>query len=117
MDQPGHLLTHMHIVSHSNINLCPVLYLKAYLYLIEPSMKRLGGSHVSSLYFSNKRQHIPVCAKTVSSWVRSCGICSSGSCSSLVSILQVGNLTWLSTPARPYCARYISTTDLHQDPV
>ena len=30
-DHPGHLPHQVHIESHSNINLCPVFYLKAYL--------------------------------------------------------------------------------------
>ena len=32
--------------------------------------KKLDGLHVTSLFLGNNRQHRPVCAKTISSWVR-----------------------------------------------
>ena len=31
---------------------------------------KLDGSHVTSLFLGNNRQHWHVCAKTISSWVR-----------------------------------------------
>ena len=46
------------------------LYLKAYLSLTGPFRKKPDGSHVTSLFLDNNRQHRPVCAKTISSWVR-----------------------------------------------
>ena len=36
---------------------------------------------------------------------------------SLVTILQAGNWTRVSTPARPYFSTYITVTDWHQDSV
>ena len=36
MDRPGHLPPQIDIESYSNVNLCPVLFLKAYLCYIEP---------------------------------------------------------------------------------
>ena len=59
-----------YIESYTNINLCPVFYLKAYLRCTEPFSKKPDGSHVTSLFLGNNRQHRPVCAKTLSSWVR-----------------------------------------------
>ena len=69
-DCPGHLLPQVHIESHSNVNLCPVLYLKAYLRHTESFKMKPDGSNVTSLFLGNNRQHQPVCAKTISSWVR-----------------------------------------------
>ena len=40
-----------------------------YLWCVDP-LRKSDGSEVSSLFEVNKRQHIPVCAKAVSSWVR-----------------------------------------------
>ena len=59
-----------HIDSHSNVNLCPVFYLKAYLRCTESFRMKPDGSCVTSLFLGNNRQHWPVCAKTISSWVR-----------------------------------------------
>ena len=47
-----------------------VFYLKAYLKCTESIRKKPDGSHVTSLLLGNNRQHRPVCAKTISSWVR-----------------------------------------------
>ena len=69
-DHPGHLPPQIHIESHSNVNLFPVFYLKAYLRCTESFRKKSDGSHVTSLFLGNNRQHWPVCAKTISSWVR-----------------------------------------------
>ena len=51
MDQLGHLPPQIHIESHSNVNLCPVFYLKAYLRCTEPFRKKPDGSHVTSLFW------------------------------------------------------------------
>ena len=132
-DHPGHLLSFC-IESHSNVNLCPVFYLKAYLRCTEPFRKKPDGSHVTSLFLGNNRQHRPVCAKTISSWVRKdlCvakahlslvsfwgAVASSALVAgvSLVSILQAGDWASVSTPARYYFSPCITTTDWHQDSV
>ena len=67
-DHLGHLPPHME--SHANVNLCPVFYLKAALRCTESFRMKPDGSHVTSLFLSNNRQHWPVCAKTIPSWVR-----------------------------------------------
>ena len=69
-DYLGHLPPQIHIESHSNGNLCPVIYMKAYLRHTEPFRTKPDGLHVTSLFLGNNRQHRPVCAKTISSWVR-----------------------------------------------
>ena len=69
-DYLGNLPPQICIESHSSVNLCPVFYLKAYLRCTEPFRMKLDGSHVTSLFLGNSRQHRPVCAKTISSWVR-----------------------------------------------
>ena len=66
----GHLPPQILIESQSNVNLCPVFYLKAYLRCTESFRMQPDGSHVTSLFWGNKRQHQPVCAKAISSWVR-----------------------------------------------
>ena len=45
----GHLPPQFHIESHSNVNLCPVFYLKAYLRCTESFRVKSDGSHVTSL--------------------------------------------------------------------
>ena len=70
MDGLGQLPFQIHIEPHSIVNFCPVFYLKAYLCHTEPFRKKLDGSQVSSLFLVNNRQHMPVCAKMISSWVR-----------------------------------------------
>ena len=69
-DHLGHLTPQIHIKSHSNVNLCPVFCLKAYLRHTESFRMKPDGSHVTSLFLGNNRQHWPVCAKTISFWVR-----------------------------------------------
>ena len=69
-DWLGHLPPQICSESHSNANLCPEFSLTAYLQCIEPLRKKLDGSHITSLVLSNNRQDKPVCAKTISSWVR-----------------------------------------------
>ena len=109
----------------------PVFYLKAYLRHTEPFRVKPDGSHVTSVFLGNNRQHRLVCAKTISSWVRKVlcvaeahtyldslqGATSSAALVagvSLVSILQVGDWAKVSTLARLYFAPYIATTDWHQ---
>ena len=92
------------------------------------------GSCVISLFLGNNRQHWPVFAKTISSWVRkvlcvakahmSLGFLQGHAASaalaagvSLVSILQAGDWSRVSTPARHYFSTYITTTVWHQDSV
>ena len=69
-DQLGHLPPQVHIESHSNVDLSPVFYLKAYLRHTESFRMKPDGSHATFLFLGNNRQHQPVCAKTISSWVR-----------------------------------------------
>ena len=82
----------------------------------------------------NNGKHHPVCAKTISSWVSKVlcvakahmslgflqGVAASAALApgvSLVTILQAGNWTRVSTPARHYFSTYITTMDQHQDSV
>ena len=70
------------------------------------------GSHVTSLFLDNNRQHWPVCAKTISSWVSSMcwygtyvsglswGVAASAALAagvSLVTILQVGDWSFYTS--------------------
>ena len=64
-DHPGHLLPHICMESHTNVNLCPVFYLKAYLRHTEPFRMKPAGSCVTSLFWVTIRQHGPVFAKTI----------------------------------------------------
>ena len=74
---------------------------------------------MTSLFLGNNRQHWPVCAKTISSWVRKVlgvakahmslgslqGVAASAALAagvSLVTILQAGDWTRDSMPARHY---------------
>ena len=92
------------------------------------------GSCVTSLFLGNNRQHWPVCAKAISSWVRKVlciakahmspgslwGVAASAALAasvSLVTILQSGDWTRVSTPARHYFSTYITIMDQHQDSV
>ena len=97
MDLPGHIPPQIHIESHSNVNLCPVFYLKAYLCHIEPSRKKVDGSHMCPLFLCNNRQHMPLYANIISSWVRmvlgitkaylpSCNVCHALLCVALVAV-------------------------------
>ena len=89
---------------------------------------------MTSLYLGNNRQHWPLCAKTISSWVRKIlsvakahmslgslqGIAVSAAFTagvSLVTILQAGYWTRVSTLARHYFSTYITTMDWPQDSV
>ena len=134
MDQLGHLLSQIHIECHSNVNICPVFYLKASLCYTKPFRKKLDGSCVYSLFLGNNRQQMPVCAKTIFSCVWKvlsiakahksastvCGAVVSAALVagiSLKSILQAGDLARVSTPDRHYFSAYITTTDQHQDSI
>ena len=91
------------------------------------------GSCVTSLFLGNNRQHLPVCAKTISSWVRKVlcvvkahmppgslwGVAPSALAAgvSLASILQAGDWARVSTPTRHYFSIYITSTDQDQDSV
>ena len=88
------------------------------------------GSCVTYLSLSNNRQHGPVCAKTISSWVRKFfvlvkhmspsslwGAAALAAGVSLVSILQAGDWAGVPTLARHYFSPYITTVDWHQDSV
>ena len=84
------------------------------------------------LFLGNNRQHRPVCAKTISSWVWKVlsvakahmslgslqGVAASTALAagvSLVTILQASDWTRVSTPARHYFSTYITTMDRNQD--
>ena len=47
----GHLPHQICIDSHTNVNLCPDFYLKAYLGHTEPFRMKPYGSHVTSLFW------------------------------------------------------------------
>ena len=49
--QPGHLPPQICIESHTNVNLCPVFYLKAYLRHTEQFRMKPDGSYVTSLFW------------------------------------------------------------------
>ena len=102
--------------------------------VLNPFRKKPDGSRVTSLFLGNNRQHRPVCAKTISSWVRKV-LCvakahmSPGSLQgaaafaalaagvSLVSILQTGDWARVSTVARHYFPLTLLTMNWHQDSV
>ena len=50
-DHRGHLPPQIPIESHTNVNLCPVFYLKAYLRCTEQFRKKPVGSCVTSLFW------------------------------------------------------------------
>ena len=85
-------------------------------------------------FLGNSRQHWPICAKTISSWVRKVlcvakahmslgslqGVAASAALAagvSLVTILQEGDWARVSTPARHCFSTYITAMDQHQDSV
>ena len=70
MDGPNNVPPQISIESHSNVNLCPVYYLKGYLCFTEPFMKKSNGCCVYSLFLGDNRQQICICAKIISSVVR-----------------------------------------------
>ena len=60
-DCPGHLPPPLTCIeSHTNVNLCPVFYLKAYLRCTEPFRMKPDGLPVTSLFLVNNRQHQPL---------------------------------------------------------
>ena len=97
----------------------------------EPFRKKPDEWHVTSPLFSNNRQHRPVCAKTIFSWVRKVlcvakahmspgslqGTAALAAGVSLVSILQTGDWARVSMPAGHYFSTCITTMDQHQDSV
>ena len=108
-----------------------LFYLKAYLRCTEPFRIKPDGSRVTSLLLGNNRQHRPVCAKTISSWVgkffvllkqyvsrfppRAAASAALAAGVSLVSILQAGDSARVFTLARHYFSPYITIVDWHQD--
>ena len=115
MDLLDHPSSQFHIEFHLSVIFCPVFFLKAYLCHIEPFRKKSNTLWVSSLFLGNNRQHMPVCTKTISSWVRKvlciakahmspCAVSSAAASAalvvgvSLVSILQAEAWSRLSTP-------------------
>ena len=109
----------IYIEFHSSVNLCPVFYLKAYFKCTEPFRMKPDGACVTSHFLGNNRQHRPVCAKTIFSWVRKVlcvvkahmspgsvwGAAASAALAvdvSLMSILQTGDWDRVSTPARHF---------------
>ena len=54
-DHLNHLPHQIHIESHSNVNLCPVFYLKVYLMHTEPFRTKPDGLHMTSLFLGNNR--------------------------------------------------------------
>ena len=70
MNELGHSPPQIHIEYHSNINLCPVFYLKAYLWCTDPLRKKSRRSLVSLSFLDNNRQYMPVCTNMIISWVR-----------------------------------------------
>ena len=125
----GQIIFHLRFVfSHSSVNVCPVFYLKAYLWCTEPFIKMSDESYVSCVVTSNNRQHMVLCAKSVPSWVRESpsvtkthmllgtpqGAVVSVALAagvSLVCILQAGDWAKVCTTARHYFSTYITTTD------
>ena len=93
------------------------------------------GSCVTSPFWGNNRQHWPVCAKTISSWISKVLFVAKAHMSlsslwgwaaasaalaagvSLVYILQAGDWARVSTPGRHYFSTYITIMDQHQDSV
>ena len=60
----------IHIESYFSVNMCSVFYLEACLWYSETFREKFNGSQVSSLFIGNHRQHMSLCAKMISSWVR-----------------------------------------------
>ena len=129
---PGYRSSQTNVESHSNINLCLMFYLKAYLPHIASVRKTSNGSLVSSLFIGNNRQHIPVFEKMIFSWIPMVfsiakvhmpfsnlwGMAVSAALAagaSLVSILESRDFARISTSARHYISIYITTTDWHLD--
>ena len=95
----------------------------------------LGRSQMELMYTSflgNNSQYMPICAKTICSWVRKvldiasihvspgnlwCAAEPAGFVTgiSLVSILQVGDWARVSIPARQYFSIYITPTNCYLD--
>ena len=67
IDQLGHLPPEICFDSHSNVNFCPIFYLKGYLHHTKPFRKTSDGPYVSSPFLGD---NMPGCAKMISSWGR-----------------------------------------------
>ena len=65
--QPGHLPPQIDIESHSNVNLCPIFYFKAYWRHTELFRKKPDRLSVTFLFLGNNRQHRLVSGQTFSS--------------------------------------------------
>ena len=117
MDWQCHVPPQIHIELHSSVDLCPVFYLKDYLYCTEP--KKLDGSQVSTLFLGNNKKYMLVCAKMISSLGRKVlciakahmflGAAASATLLanvSLASILWGGDWTRVLTPARHFFHLY-----------
>ena len=98
------------------------------------TLNLLGRSQMDpgcTLFLGNNRQHMSVYATLISSWVRKvlcvtkvhmspgtlCGAAVLVAGVSLVSTLQEGDWTKVSTTARYYFSMCITTTDFHQDSI
>ena len=110
----GHLPPQIWIESHSNVNLYPVFYLKAYLRCTESFRMKPDGAHVSSLFLGNNRQHQPVCRLSLGG----CCFCSlSRQC--FPGDHPAGQVSgpefihWLGTISLPTLLLWISTRTLH----
>ena len=107
------------------------------VYLCCAFRKKLDRSHIYSLFFGNNGQHIPVCAKTISSWVLgvlhiakahispstlhgaevSAAVGAVVADVFLVSILWTGDWARVSTAIRHYFSIYFTNTAWHQDSI
>ena len=121
----GHLPSQIHIESNSNVNVCTVLYLKAYLWHTEPFRKESNGSWMSFMFTDNNRQHMPACAKVIflvkgkfytllRYSLGCCGIC--GFCSLCLPDFHphAGDRARVSNLARQQFLKYITTRNWHQ---
>ena len=81
--------------------MCSVIYLKACLHNTEAFRKTSDGAWVCYLFLCNNRQHMPVGAKMISSWVRKIWVLQRLICLLLPSImLQSWQLLF------PWCSSY-----------
>ena len=94
-DQPGYFSLQIHNDSYSSANLCPLFYMKAHLCCLESFRKKLDGSFVTSLFFGNNRQCMPVCAKMIYSWVRKVLSIAKAHVWEIYRVLQCLPLWWL----------------------
>ena len=114
-DCPSHLPSQVCIESHSNVNLCPVFYLKIYLRHTKPFRMKPDGSFVTSPFLGNNRQHWPVCVKIISSLVKKV-LCVAKAHVSLGSLwgLQLLQPWQLVFPSCPSCRQVTGPEFVHQ---